>query len=305
MKIFHSDAYRLDLPARHTFPIEKYRLLRERIRAAGLVADDQLMGAPAVEDADILRVHDADYLNRLQQGRLTPREIRRIGFPWSPQLVQRATHSAGATLAAARAALAEGLGIHLGGGTHHAFPDHGQGYCVFNDVAIALRALQAAGQVRSAVVIDGDVHQGNGTAAIFRHDAGVFTFSIHGRNNFPSRKVPGDLDIALDDDTTDDDYLKALEGGLTQALGAGVFDLAVYLAGADPYHDDRFGRLALSMAGLARRDRLVLEHCRRSALPTVITMSGGYARQIEDTVAIHFQTVAIAAALFSSSQPSR
>jgi acetoin utilization deacetylase AcuC-like enzyme len=303
MKIFHSDAYQLNLPARHTFPIEKYRLLRERIQASGLVADDRLAAAPAVGDADILRVHDADYIERLEQGRLTGREIRRIGFPWSPQLVRRAKHSVGATLAAARAALAEGLGIHLGGGTHHAFPDHGQGYCVLNDVAIALRALQAMGQVRTAVVIDGDVHQGNGTAAIFSQDSRVFTFSIHGRNNFPSRKVPGDLDIALDDDASDDDYLEALEAGLAQALTAGIFDLAVYLAGADPYHDDRFGRLALSMDGLARRDRLVLERCRRFALPTVITMSGGYARQIADTVAIHFQTVAIAAALFPSSPP--
>ena len=298
MKIFHSDAYQLNLPARHTFPIEKYRLLRERIQAAGLVADDRLAAAPAVGQADILRVHDADYIERLEQGRLTDREIRRIGFPWSPQLVQRAKHSVGATLAAARAALTEGLGIHLGGGTHHAFPDHGQGYCVLNDVAIALRALQARGQVRTAVVIDGDVHQGNGTAAIFSQDPRVFTFSIHGRNNFPSRKVPGDLDIALEDDTTDDDYLEAFEAGLEQALSADGFDLAVYLAGADPYHDDRFGRLALSMDGLARRDRLVLERCRRFTLPTVITMSGGYARQIADTVAIHFQTVAIATALF-------
>lgn len=306
MKVFHSDAYQLNLPVRHTFPIEKYRLLRERIQAAGLLADDRLAAAPTVGRADILRVHDADYIERLEQGRLTGGEIRRIGFPWSPQLVRRAKHSVGATLAAARAALAEGLGIHLGGGTHHAFPDHGQGYCVLNDVAIALRALQAGGRLRTAVVIDGDVHQGNGTAAIFNRDPGVFTFSIHGRNNFPSRKVPGDLDIALNDDTTDDDYLEAFEAGLAQALSAGVFDLAIYLAGADPYHDDRFGRLALSMDGLARRDRLVLERCRRSALPTVITMSGGYARQIADTVAIHFQTVAIAAELFPPSpSPAR
>jgi acetoin utilization deacetylase AcuC-like enzyme len=300
VKIFHSDACRLDLPARHTFPIEKYRLLRERIQAAGLVADDRLVAGPALRVEDILRVHDADYIERLQQGRLTRREIRRIGFPWSLQLVQRAMHSAVATLAAARTALAEGLGINLGGGTHHAFPDHGEGYCVLNDVAIALRALQTDGQSRTAVVIDGDVHQGNGTAAIFSRDPSVFTFSIHGRNNFPSRKIPGDLDIALGDGTADDDYLKALEEGLARTLAAGPFELAVYLAGADPYHDDRFGRLALSRDGLARRDRLVLRTCRQAAIPTAITMSGGYARNITDTVDIHFRTVVIAAELFSS-----
>ncbi len=303
--IFHSDGCRLDLPARHAFPIEKYRLLRERIEAAGLVAEDRLVAAPAVREEDIRRVHDADYIERLHKGRLTDREIRRIGFPWSPQLVRRSKHSAGATLAAARAALSEGLGINLGGGTHHAFPDHGEGYCLLNDVAIALRTLQAGGQVRSALVIDGDVHQGNGTAAIFSQDPRVFTFSIHGRNNFPFRKVFGDLDIALEDDTTDDDYLEALEAGLAHALAAGDFDLIIYLAGADPYHDDRFGRLALSKEGLARRDYRVLQTCRRAATPSVITMSGGYARQVADTVDIHFRTVAIAAELFPPSRAAQ
>jgi acetoin utilization deacetylase AcuC-like enzyme len=298
MKIFHSDAWPLDLPARHTFPIDKYRRLRERITAARLVAADDLRVGPAVSKDDILRVHTPDYVNRLQQGRLSRQEIRRIGFPWSPQLIDRARHSAGATLAAAGAALTEGAGVNLGGGTHHAFPDHGEGYCILNDVAIALRALQARRAIQTAVVIDADVHQGNGTAAIFRDDSRVFTFSIHGRNNFPARKVPGDLDIALDDGTADEAYLEALSDGLTRALAAGPFDLAVYLAGADPFHGDRFGRLAMTRAGLARRDRHVLEACRKAGLPVAITMSGGYARDIGSTVAIHFRTVRVAIDLF-------
>jgi acetoin utilization deacetylase AcuC-like enzyme len=298
VKIFHSDAWPLDLPPRHTFPIEKYRLLRERITAAGLVAAGDLQAAPAVGDEDILRVHTPDYLARLRQGRLSRQAMRRIGFPWSSRLVARARRSAGATLAAAGAALVEGTGVNLGGGTHHAFPDHGEGYCVFNDVAIALRSLQARGRLQSAVVIDADVHQGNGTAAIFRNDPRIFTFSIHGRKNFPARKVPGDLDIALADGTADEDYLAALADGLERALSAGPFDLAVYLAGADPYHADRFGRLALTRAGLARRDRHVFEACRRRGLPVAVTMSGGYARDIEDTVAIHFETVRLAAQQF-------
>lgn len=298
MKIFHSDAWPLDLPARHSFPIKKYRLLRERIQSTGMVTPDRLRAGPTVSEEDILRVHTADYWRRLRRGRLSAREVRRIGFPWSPQLVDRARHSTGATLAAATAALTEGVGANLGGGTHHAFPDHGEGYCVLNDVAITLRALQARQAIQTAVIIDADVHQGNGTAAIFSGDPTVFTFSIHGRNNFPARKVPGDLDVALDDGTADKAYLEALSDGLARALAAGPFDLAVYLAGADPFHGDRFGRLALTPAGLARRDRHVLEACRHLSLPVVITMSGGYARNIEDTVAIHFETVGIAAKQF-------
>ena len=301
MKIFHSDAWRLELPARHTFPIAKYRRLRERVETASLVDAEDLRPGPAISEEDILRVHRPEYLARLRQGRLSPREIRRIGFPWSPQLVARSLHSTGATLAAARAALVEGAGINLGGGTHHAFPDHGQGYCILNDVAITLRALQAERAIQRAVVVDADVHQGNGTAAIFGGDPSVFTFSIHGRNNFPHHKVPGDLDIALEDDTGDNEYLEQLAGGLTRTLGAGPFDLAVYLAGADPYRHDRFGRLSLSQEGLARRDRLVLHTFRQAGLPVAVTMSGGYARDVEDTVSIHLQTVRIVAVM---SQPA-
>ncbi len=296
MKIYHSDETPLPLPAGHTFPIEKYSLLRRRVEASGIIDPEDLQPGRAVSDKDVLRVHTVDYLDRLRRGRLSSNDMRRIGFPWSPQLVERTRHSAGATLAAVRTALAEGIGINLGGGTHHAFPDHGQGYCILNDVAIALRAHQAQGGLQTAVIFDGDAHQGNGTAAIFATDASIFTFSIHGRNSFPFRKVPGDLDIALDDGTADEAYLEKFADGVAHALSAGPFDLAVFLAGADPYRDDRYGRLALSRAGLARRDRLVLSACRREDLPLAIVMGGGYARDIADTVAIHFETVRAAAA---------
>jgi acetoin utilization deacetylase AcuC-like enzyme len=299
VKIFHSENIPLVLPAGHPFPMEKYRLLRARVASSGRLRREDPQPAPPARDEDILRVHAPAYLERLRRGRLSPAEMRRIGFPWSPRLVERARHAAGATLAAVSAARAEGVGINLGGGTHHAFPDHGQGYCILNDVAIGLRAHQARGNIKAAVVIDGDAHQGNGTAAIFSGDASVFTFSIHGRSSFPFHKVPGDLDIALDEDTGDDAYLEKFADGVARALAAGPFDLAVFLAGADPYHNDRFGRLALSRAGLARRDRLVLNACRRGGLPLAIVMSGGYARDIADTVAIHFETVRIAAAVMT------
>ncbi len=300
MKVFHSDNIPLTLPVGHPFPMEKYRLLRERVISSGTLRREDLQPATAAGDDDILRVHAPGYFARLRRGRLSPNEMRRIGFPWSPRLVQRTRHAAGATLGAVRAALAEGIGINLGGGTHHAFPDHGQGYCILNDVAIGLRALQAGGAIQSAVVIDGDAHQGNGTAAIFSDDVSVFTFSIHGRSSFPFRKVPGDLDVALDEGTRDDIYLERFADGVARALAAGPFDLAVFLAGADPYHNDRFGRLALSRVGLARRDRLVLNACRREGLPLAIVMSGGYAHDIADTVAIHCETVRLATTMAAS-----
>ncbi len=305
MKVFHSDDIRLTLPAGHPFPMEKYRLLRERVSSSRMLRREDLQPATAASDEHILRVHAAEYLERLQGGRLSPNELRRIGFPWSSRLVERTRHSAGATLAAVRAALAEGIGINLGGGTHHAFPDHGQGYCILNDVAIGLRALQSRGAIQSAVVIDGDAHQGNGTAAIFSDEANVFTFSIHGRKTFPFHKVPGNLDIALDEYTTDRAYLEKFADGLARALAAGPFDLAVFLAGADPHRNDRFGRLALSRAGLARRVRVVLNTCRREGLPLAIVMGGGYGHDIADTVAIHFETVRLAVAAAASCHSGR
>jgi len=228
-------------------------------------------------------------------GGLSDREQRAIGFPWTPQMVERSRRTSGATIAAARAALCDGTAANLAGGTHHAFRDRGEGFCVFNDSAIAARTLQAEGAVERVVIFDCDVHQGNGTAAIFRGDPSVFTFSIHGANNFPFTKEPGDLDIELADGTGDREYLDALERGLATALEWAGADLAIYLAGADPYLDDRLGRLALTKQGLLSRDRMVFEACECAGVPVAVTMAGGYARDIADTVEIQFNTIETAA----------
>lgn len=293
MQIFYSDHFVLPLPGGHRFPMGKYALLRERVLASEYGAG--CVVPPAVRDDELARAHCVDYIRRVVDGRLSAAEQRAIGLPWSAQMVERSRRTSGATLAAARAALADGTAANLAGGTHHAHRDRGEGFCVFNDSAIAARVLQAEGLVRRVVVIDCDVHQGNGTAAIFRDDPTVFTFSIHAANNFPFRKAAGDLDIGLPDGTGDRAYLDALERGLELALGRAAADLAIYLAGADPYADDRLGRLALSKQGLLERDRMVLERCERAGLPVAVTMAGGYARDIRDTVEIQFNTIATAA----------
>jgi len=297
MKIFYSDIFVLPLPPEHRFPMQKYALLRRQVSAYELVPPEQLCLPEAATDAQISRAHDPDYLRRVRAGLLTTQEIRRIGFPWSPELVERSRRSVGATIAACRAALQDGVAVNLAGGTHHAFADQGAGYSVFNDSAVAARTMQAEGRVRRVVIIDADVHQGNGTAAILADDPTIFTFSIHGAKNYPFRKHPSDLDIALEDDADDLIYLAAFERGLCQALERAGAELAIYLAGADPYFDDRLGRLALSKSGLSERDMLVLEGCRNAGIPLAITMAGGYARRVQDTVDIHFQTVRAAAEL--------
>lgn len=295
MKIFYTDHYVLPLPPWHRFPMEKYALLRQRVQEAGLAGQDRLQVPAAATDEELRRAHDAGYLRRVSDGNLTALEQRRIGFPWSPQMVERSRRSSGATLAACRAALQEGIGVNLAGGTHHAFRDRGEGYCVFNDSAVAALTLQAEGKVTRVVVLDCDVHQGNGTAAILAGDPTLFTFSIHAANNYPFEKEASDLDIELPDGTGDAEYLTALERGVCTALSLTQPDLAIYLAGADPYQDDRLGRLNLTKAGLAERDRMVLSLCRASGIPIAVTMAGGYARRIEDSVDIHFVTVRTAA----------
>ena len=291
MQAWYTDHFVLPLPEGHRFPMQKYALLRERVVDSGLFSPDHLHVPEPARDEEILRVHDADYLEKVRSGRLTESEVRRIGFPWSPQMVERSRRSSGATIAACRAALADGVAVNLAGGTHHAFADHGEGYCVFNDSAIAARAMQAQGLVRRVVILDCDVHQGNGTAAIFAGDHSVYTFSIHGAKNFPLRKEVSDLDMPLEDRTGDLGYLDALERSLRQAIENARADLAIYVSGADPYEEDRFGRLALSKQGLAERDRMVFDLCGNAGLPVAVTMAGGYARQIDDVVDIHFQTV--------------
>lgn len=279
----------------------KYALLRQRVMEERLIPLEDLQVGPAATDEQLTRAHDPEYVRRVKEGQLSHQEIRQIGFPWSPGLVERSRRSVGSTIAACRSALEGGLGVNLAGGTHHAGPDYGQGFCVFNDSAVAARAMQAEGRVVNVVILDCDVHQGNGTADIFATDPTVFTFSIHGAKNFPFRKKPSDLDIALDDDADDPIYLDALELGVKQALELAGADLAIYLAGADPYAGDRLGRLAVTKRGLAERDRFVLNACRSAGLPVAIVMAGGYGQRVEDTVDIHFQTVSIAASMSSKS----
>lgn len=284
----------MSLPHDYRFPIKKYALLRKRIADSSLFRPQDFCIPHAATAAEITRAHDPDYVRRVQNGELSAREVRRIGFPWSPELVERAKRSAGATVEACFSALDEGIAIHLGGGTHHAFSDQGQGYCVFNDSAIAARSLQADTHIRRVLILDCDVHQGNGTAAILQNDPTIFTFSIHGQNNFPFHKEKSDLDIALEDDAGDSVYLDALQKGLAESLKRAGAEFVIYLAGADPFSGDRIGRLAVSKEGLAARDRMVLARCRKAGLPVAITMAGGYAPDIEDTVDVHFQTVLIA-----------
>ena len=291
IKIFYSDTFELPLPDGHRFPLEKYRLLREHLQASELRNRLEFCLPEPATDEQLLRVHTADYLSKLKQGSLSAVEQRRIGFPWSPEMVERSRRSTGATIGAARAALGDGAGIHLAGGTHHAFPDHGQGFCVFNDVAVAICDLQAEGLIRRAVVVDLDVHQGNGTAAIFTDNPDVFTFSMHGERNFPFAKCNGDLDIALPDGTSDEPYLAALRDAFSNRLPLGDADIVFYLAGADPFERDRFGKLALTKTGLGERDRLIAGACRDHAIPVAVVMAGGYAKSIEDIVSINAETI--------------
>lgn len=299
MRLFYTDEFELPLAEGSKFPLGKYRLLRERLVMLGLAGPANLFVPAAAGDEQLMLAHTAGYVARVRDGQLTRQEQKRIGFPWSPQMVERSRRSTGATIAAAYAALEDGIAANLAGGTHHAFADAGEGYCVFNDVAVAIRVLQQEGRIERAVVIDCDVHQGNGTASIFRDDENVTTFSIHGAKNFPLRKVPGTIDVELEDGATDDVYLAALQGGLERLDQTVPADLAFYLAGADPYEGDRFGRLRLTKEGVAERDRIVLQWVRRRALPLVITMAGGYAHQLDDIAEIQAKTIEIAEQLWS------
>ena len=299
MTLFYSDVFVLPLPAHHRFPMGKYARLRERLLASGEFAESDFQVPEAASDADITRAHCPRYLERVASGALTGEEQRRIGFPWSERMVERARRSSGATLAAAREALTRGWSANLAGGTHHAFRDRGEGFCVFNDAAIAARALQAEAGLRRVAIVDCDVHQGNGTASIFAGDDSVFTFSIHGARNFPFAKESSDLDIELADGTGDEEYLWHLERGLDETIERSRPQLAFYLAGADPYEDDRLGRLGLTKRGLARRDELVLGTLAARGVPVAIAMAGGYARDIEDSVEIHATTIMTARKMVS------
>jgi acetoin utilization deacetylase AcuC-like enzyme len=298
VSLFYSDVFVLPLPAHHRFPMGKYARLRDRLRASGHFDDSDFRVPAPASDAQITRVHCPDYLRRVETNALDPAELKAIGFPWSDRMVQRSRQSTGATLAAAREALVKGWAANLAGGTHHAFRDRGEGFCVFNDAAIASRAMLAEAGLQRIAIVDCDVHQGNGTASIFRDDSSVFTFSIHGARNFPFTKEESDLDIELADGTRDDEYLWHLERGLDETLERSRPQLVFYLAGADPYEGDRLGRLKISKAGLARRDDLVLRTLHARGIPVALSMAGGYAENIDDSVDIHTTTILTARKLW-------
>ncbi|MEM8884810.1 MAG: histone deacetylase [Planctomycetota bacterium] len=291
MKIFFTDIFELPLPDGHRFPMEKYRLLREAVTDVG-----ELMVPDALDDEQLARAHDRAYIDAVCQGRVEEAMMRRIGFPWSPQLVERSRRSAGATLAAGRAALEDGVAVNIAGGTHHAGPDFGAGYCVFNDSALAVRNLRHEARARRFLIVDTDVHPGNGTAAILAGDPEAFTLSLHGARNYPFRRFDSDLDIALPDGTGDEEYLDTLARSLDHGFDRARPELVLYVSGADPFTGDKLGRLALSKDGLAARDRMVFAACREREVPVAVAMGGGYARAIADTVAIHEKTVRLAAA---------
>ncbi len=294
LHVWSSAHYSIALPDGHRFPIAKYAMLRDAVLAEGVVAPDAMHDPARASLEDVHRVHATEYITRLVNGTMPIAEQRTLGFPWSLGLVERSFRASGGTLEAADHALRAGIAMNLAGGTHHAFATHGEGFCVLNDVAIAVHALRAQGRIRRVAVIDLDVHQGNGTHAIFASDESAFTFSMHGRRNYPFRKVAGRLDIELEDGTQDTEYLEKLSEALPEVLATARPDLVFYLAGADPHEGDSLGRLGLTFEGLMRRDALVLESCRAVGVPVAIAIAGGYGRDIADTVRVHVNTARVA-----------
>ena len=295
MIAFYTDHFVLPLPDGHTFPMEKYSRLRELVVSEGIIDAGDLRVPDAATREQLGLVHTSRYVDAVFDGTLDAREQRRIGFPWSPAMAERARRSVGATIAATRRALVSGASANLAGGTHHGFPDHGEGYCVFNDVAVAARIARQDHGISRVLVVDLDVHQGNGTAAIFADDPSVFTLSVHAASNFPFRKEQSDLDVELPDGTGDLAYLDALDEALDTALRRAKPELIFYVAGADPYEGDRLGRLALSIEGLRERDSRVVDLASRLKVPLVVTMAGGYCADVDVIARIHANTVREAA----------
>jgi len=289
-KLIYDDDYDLHLGA-HVFPSRKYRLVREALLREHLADETDFISPTPGSDEDVLRVHLPEYVHKLKTGTLNYLEILRMEVAYSKELIQACWLGAGGSIEAGKRALADGCAVNIGGGFHHAFPDHGEGFCVIHDVAIAIRRLQFDGAIKSAMTIDTDVHQGNGTAAIFADDSSVFTFSIHQENNYPSPKAPSNLDANLPDGIGDADYLAILESHLVRAFEQFHPDLICYVAGADPYREDQLGGLALTMEGLRRRDDMVFDCARRHGVPVAVTLAGGYARRVSDTVCIHVNTI--------------
>lgn len=289
-KVVYHDRYDLNLGP-HVFPSQKYRLVRGALLSGQLATAEDFLAPEPAEEADMLRVHCDDYLRRLKSGKLDHLELLRLEIPWSQEMVEAVWLATGGSILAARRALADGFAANIGGGFHHAYPDHGEGFCPIHDVAVAIRRLQADGAIRTAMVIDTDVHQGNGTAAIFHDDETAFTFSIHQENNYPYPKPFSNIDVNLPDGIDDENYLARLESHLLRAWEQFQPDLVFYVAGADPYCEDQLGGLALTLEGLKKRDRMVLESARGRGVPVAITLAGGYARRVADTVSIHVNTI--------------
>jgi acetoin utilization deacetylase AcuC-like enzyme len=298
MRVCYTPRYYADIGEGHVFPIRKFELVRDRLVAEGTLTPAEIFEPREAPLADVLLVHTDDYVTRLRAGSLTPREVRRLGLPWSKALVRRSFLATAGTCAAARFALDEGIGANLAGGTHHAFPDHGEGFCVLNDVAVAVRVLRRDGRARRFAVVDLDVHQGNGTAHIFAEDPSVFTFSMHGAKNYPLFKQRSSLDVELADGAADDEYLEALARNLPRVFEHAP-DLVFYLGGADPYVGDKLGRLSLTFKGLRARDELVLRSASARGVAVATVMSGGYAADINDTVEIHCNTIRAAKEIFN------
>ena len=289
-KLVYHDGYDLNLGA-HVFPSQKFRLIRDRLLADGIAAPGDFISPEPATDEDILRIHSQDYVSKLKTGSLSDAELQRLEIPYSEKLIEACWLAAGGSILAAQRALVDGWAANIGGGFHHACPDHGEGFCVIHDVAVAIRRLQFDGAIERAMVVDTDVHQGNGTAAIFGADPSVFTLSIHQEHNYPFLKPPSTVDIDLPDGIGDDDYLAILEKHLRQAFLDFAPQLLFYVAGADPYREDQLGGLALTMEGLAQRDALVFDYARRNGTPVASALAGGYARRLADTVSIHVGTI--------------
>jgi acetoin utilization deacetylase AcuC-like enzyme len=301
LKLIYDDRYDLNLGA-HVFPSQKYRLVYERLLQDGIASQEDFLKPSPASDEDIQRVHSQDYVYKLKTGSLTRAEVMRMEVPYSAELIEACWLAAGGSILAARRALEDGFSANIGGGFHHAYPDHGEGFCVIHDVAVAIRKMQADGAIERAMVVDTDVHQGNGTAAIFGGDETVFTMSIHQEHNYPYPKPPSTLDVNLPDGVGDADYLAILEKYLHRSFEEFSPQLLFYVAGADPYGEDQLGGLALTINGLTRRDALVMGYAQRNQVPTALTLAGGYARKLEDTVSIHVNT--IKAAIQAAQRPN-
>ena len=304
MRVFYTPRYYADIGQGHVFPIRKFELVRDRLLAEGTLEPTEIVAPSPATLEDVLLVHTEDYISRLCSGQLTPKEVRRLGLPWSESLVRRSFYATGGTIAAAHTALAAGYSSNLAGGTHHSFADRGEGFCVLNDVAIAIRALRARTDLRRAAIVDCDVHQGNGTATIFAGDTDTFTFSMHGVNNYPLFKAQSTVDIELPDGTSDEEYLDCLAHHLPGVFTNGP-EIVFYLAGADPYSGDKLGRLKVSIDGLRERDAYVLRECYKRVVPVVTVMSGGYGKDINDTIEIHCNTIRMVKEVFESRVATR